>query len=227
VTKAAVLYVFRCLVDSDIPMNAGCLKPIEIVLPEGSILNPNPPAAVAGGNVETSQAVVDALFGALNVMAASQGTMNNLTFGDANQQYYETIGGGSGAGPDFDGVAAIQTHMTNSRLTDPEILEARYPVLVEEFSIRKGSGGQGAHKGGDGAKRRIRFLRDMQVGILSTRRETDSFGLNGGNAGARGVNTLIRANGERISMQGRDEADVKAGDAIEIETPGGGGFGKN
>jgi 5-oxoprolinase (ATP-hydrolysing) len=226
VTKAAVLYVFRCLVDSDIPMNAGCLKSIEIVLPEGSILNPNPPAAVAGGNVETSQAVVDALFGALNVTAASQGTMNNLTFGDANHQYYETIGGGSGAGPDFDGVAAIQTHMTNSRLTDPEILEARYPVLVEEFSIRKGSGGQGAHKGGDGAKRRIRFLSDMQVGILSTRRETDPFGLNGGKAGARGLNTLIRADGERLSMQGRDEAEVKAGDAIEIETPGGGGYGK-
>ena len=226
VTKAAVLYVFRCLVDSDIPMNAGCLKPIEIVLPKGSILNPNPPAAVAGGNVETSQAVVDALFAALGVVAASQGTMNNLTFGDDEHQYYETIGGGSGAGPDFDGVAAIQSHMTNSRLTDPEILEARYPVIVEEFSIRKGSGGKGAHKGGDGATRRIRFLRDMRVGILSTRRDTDPFGLNGGEAGARGVNTLIRADGERISMRGRDEAEVNAGDAIEIETPGGGGYGK-
>ncbi len=227
VTKAAVLYVFRCLVDDDIPMNAGCLKPIEIVLPEASVLNPNPPAAVAGGNVETSQAVVDALFGALGVVAASQGTMNNFTFGDADHQYYETIGGGSGAGADFDGVAAIQSHMTNSRLTDPEILESRYPVIVEEFSIRKGSGGKGAHRGGDGVKRRIRFRRDMQVGILSTRRETVPFGLCGGEDGARGVNTLIRADGEKISMSGRDEAVVKAGDAIEIETPGGGGFGKD
>jgi 5-oxoprolinase (ATP-hydrolysing) len=226
VTKAAVLYVFRCLVDGDIPMNAGCLKPIEIVLPEGSVLNPNPPAAVAGGNVETSQAVVDALFGALGVAAASQGTMNNLTFGDSDHQYYETIGGGSGAGPDFDGVAAIQSHMTNSRLTDPEILESRYPVIVEAFSIRKGSGGKGTHKGGDGVRRRIRFRRDMQVGILSTRRETDPFGLSGGEDGARGINTLIRADGEKISMRGRDQAVVKAGDAIEIETPGGGGFGK-
>jgi 5-oxoprolinase (ATP-hydrolysing) len=226
VTKAAVLYVFRCLVADDIPMNAGCLKPIEIVLPEGSVLNPKPPAAVAGGNVETSQAVVDALFGALGVVAASQGTMNNLTFGNSDHQYYETIGGGSGAGPDFDGVASIQTHMTNSRLTDPEILEARYPVIVEAFSIRKGSGGGGAHRGGDGTLRRIRFREDMQVGILSTRRETDPFGLCGGEPGARGLNTLIRADGERISMRGRDEAAVKAGDAIEIQTPGGGGFGK-
>jgi 5-oxoprolinase (ATP-hydrolysing) len=226
VTKAAVLYVFRCLVDSDIPMNDGCLEPIEIVLPEGSILNPKPPAAVAGGNVETSQAIVDTLFGALGVMAASQGTMNNLTFGNTKHQYYETIGGGSGAGSNFDGVAAIQSHMTNSRLTDPEILEARYPVIVEEFSIRNGSGGKGAHQGGNGVKRRIRFRQDMQVGILSTRRETDPFGLNGGKAGARGMNSLIRSDGERTRLQGRDEAEVKAGDAIEIETPGGGGYGK-
>ncbi len=226
VTKAAVLYVFRCLVESDIPMNAGCLTPIEIVLPEGSVLNPRPPAAVAGGNVETSQAIVDALFGALGVVAAAQGTMNNLTFGDDDHQYYETIGGGSGAGPDFDGVAAIQSHMTNSRLTDPEILESRFPVLVEEFSIRENSGGNGAHKGGDGVRRRIRFRQDMRVGILSTRRETNPFGLDGGDSGARGINTLIRADGERISMRGRDEASVKIGDAIEIETPGGGGYGK-
>ena len=167
----------------------------------------------------------EGMFGALGVVAASQGTMNNLTFGNAEHQYYETIGGGSGAGPDFDGVAAIQSHMTNSRLTDPEILEARYPVIVEEFSIRQGSGGKGAHHGGDGVKRRIRFREDMQVGILSTRRDTDPFGLSGGKDGARGINTLIRADGERIKMQGRDEAAVKAGDAIEIETPGGGGFG--
>ena len=225
VTKAAVLYVFRCLVDTDIPMNAGCLRPIEIVLPEGSILNPRPPAAVAGGNVETSQAVVDALFGALGVMAASQGTMNNLTFGNARHQYYETIAGGSGAGKNFDGTSAVQTHMTNSRLTDPEILETRYPVIVEEFSIRKGSGGRGAHWGGDGVVRRIRFREDMHVGILSTRRETEPFGLAGGKPGARGANTLIRANGEKIAMDGRDEAEAKSGDTVEVKTPGGGGFG--
>src|SRR6185437_2698257 len=157
VTKAAVLYVFRCLVDSDIPMNAGCLKPLEIVVPEGTLLNPRPPAAVAGGNVETSQAVTDALFGALGVMAAAQGTMNNLTFGNARHQYYETICGGAGAGADFDGQSAVHTHMTNSRLTDPEVLESRYPVLLEEFAIRDGSGGQGRHKGGDGVIRRLRF----------------------------------------------------------------------
>ena len=225
VTKAAVLYVFRCLVDSDIPMNAGCLRPLEIVVPEGSLLNPCAPAAVAGGNVETSQAVVDALFGCLGVLAASQGTMNNLTFGNERHQYYETICGGAGAGPEFDGQSCVHTHMTNSRLTDPEILEDRYPVVVEEFSIRKGSGGDGKHRGGDGARRRIRFREAMKAAILSTRRETDPFGLEGGHAGARGRTTLIRKNGERVVLKGCDEAGVQAGDAIEIETPGGGGFG--
>ncbi len=177
VTKAAVLYVFRCLVRDDIPMNAGCLRPLKIIVPEGSLLKPRPPAAVAAGNVETSQAVVDALFGALDVMAAAQGTMNNLTFGNARHQYYETICGGAGAGRDFDGASAVHTHMTNSRLTDPEILEARYPVIVEEFAIRRGSGGCGAHRGGDGAMRRITFREAMNVAILSTRRETVPFGL--------------------------------------------------
>jgi 5-oxoprolinase (ATP-hydrolysing) len=226
VTKAAVLYVFRCLVDNDIPMNAGCLKPLDIHVPEGSLLNPNPPAAVAGGNVETSQAVVDALFGALGVLAASQGTMNNLTCGNAQHQYYETICGGAGAGRDFDGQSAVHTHMTNSRLTDPEVLEARYPVLLEEFSIRAGSGGRGAHKGGDGTFRRIRFREAMTAAVLSTRRETAPFGLSGGEDAMPGANMVIRQNGEMIALAGRDEIELEAGDEIVIATPGGGGFGE-
>ncbi len=226
VTKAAVLYVFRCLVDSDIPMNAGCLRPLDIVLPEGSLLSPNPPAAVAGGNVETSQAVVDALFGALGVVAAAQGTMNNLTFGNARHQYYETICGGAGAGNGFDGQSAVHTHMTNSRLTDPEVLEARYPVLVGEFSIRRGSGGLGRFRGGDGVLRRIRFREPMSLAILSTRRETAPFGLAGGEDALPGANMIIRADGETIALKGRDEIAVEAGDEILIATPGGGGFGK-
>jgi 5-oxoprolinase (ATP-hydrolysing) len=225
VTKAAVLYVFRCLVDGDIPMNAGCLKPLQIIVPRGSLLNPNPPAAVAAGNVETSQAVVDALFGALGVLAASQGTMNNLTFGNANYQYYETICGGAGAGRDFDGASAVHTHMTNSRLTDPEILEARYPVLLEEFSIREHSGGAGKHRGGNGVIRRIRFREAMNAAILSTRRETSPFGLNGGGDASRGLTTIIRANGACEILKGQDETAVAAEDSIEIATPGGGGFG--
>jgi 5-oxoprolinase (ATP-hydrolysing) len=225
VTKAAVLYVFRCLVEADIPMNAGCLRPLEIVVPDGSLLHPRSPGAVAAGNVETSQAVVDALFGCLGVLAASQGTMNNLTFGNARHQYYETICGGAGAGRNFDGQSAVHTHMTNSRLTDPEVLEARYPVIVEEFSIRHGSGGAGAHSGGDGARRRIRFREAMIAAILSTRRDTDPFGLEGGAAGARGTTTVLRTDGRREILKGQDETDVAAGDAIEIETPGGGGFG--
>jgi 5-oxoprolinase (ATP-hydrolysing) len=225
VTKAAVLYVFRCLVDSDIPMNAGCLKPLEIVVPEGSLLKPCPPGAVAAGNVETSQAIVDALFGALGVMAAAQGTMNNLTFGNERHQYYETVCGGSGAGATFDGQSAVHTHMTNSRLTDPEVLETRYPVLVEAFAIRTGSGGKGAHKGGDGTTRRIRFLEAMTAAILSTRRETEPFGLAGGGAGSKGRNSVIRRDGTEIALKGCDEIDVAPGDVIIIETPGGGGFG--
>ncbi len=226
VTKAAVLYVFRCLVDSDIPMNAGCLKPLEILVPEGSLLNPHPPAAVAGGNVETSQAVVDVLFGALGVMAAAQGTMNNLTFGNQSHQYYETICGGAGAGADFDGQSAVHTHMTNSRLTDPEVLEARYPVLLEEFAIREGSGGEGAHKGGDGVIRRIRFRERMTAAILSTRRETMPFGLAGGRDAKPGGNMVIRKNGGMMALAGRDEIELEAGDEIVIATPGGGGFGE-
>jgi 5-oxoprolinase (ATP-hydrolysing) len=225
VTKAAVLYVFRCLVPGDIPLNAGCLKPLDIILPEFSLLNPRYPAAVAGGNVETSQAVVDALFGALGVMAAAQGTMNNLTFGNADHQYYETICGGAGAGADFDGASAAHTHMTNSRLTDPEVLEARYPVLLEEFAIRHDSGGRGRHRGGNGALRRIRFREPMTAAILSTRRDTEPFGLAGGEAGLPGANMIIRADGEAIALRGRDEIAVDGGDQILIATPGGGGFG--
>ncbi|HEY0107383.1 MAG TPA: hydantoinase B/oxoprolinase family protein, partial [Rhizomicrobium sp.] len=226
VTKAAVLYVFRCLVDSDIPMNAGCLRPLEIVVPDGSLLKPRPPGAVAAGNVETSQAVVDCLFGALGVLAASQGTMNNLTFGNARHQYYETICGGAGAGRGFDGQSAVHTHMTNSRLTDPEVLETRYPVVLEEFRIRGGSGGAGAHRGGDGTVRRLRFREAMSCAILSTRRDTAPFGLEGGGDGAKGRNTVIRKDGMRVTLKGCDEIDIAAGDAIEIETPGGGGFEK-
>ena len=225
VTKAAVLYVFRCLVTDEIPLNAGCLKPLEIVVPEGSLLNPHYPAAVAGGNVETSQAVVDALFGALGVMAAAQGTMNNLTFGNAAHQYYETICGGAGAGSEFDGASAVHTHMTNSRLTDPEVLETRYPVLLEEFAIREDSGGRGRHEGGDGVLRRIRFCEPMTVAILSTRRETEPFGLAGGEAGLPGANLVIRADGETVALRGRDELAVEPGDQIVVATPGGGGYG--
>jgi len=226
VTKAAVLYVFRCLVKGDIPMNAGCLRPIEIVVPEGSLLNPRPPAAVAGGNVETSQAAVDALFGALGVLAASQGTMNNLTFGNADYQYYETICGGSGAGADFDGQSAVHTHMTNSRLTDPEVLEARYPVILEEFAIRHQSGGKGAHRGGDGTVRRIRMLEPMTAAFLSMRRETAPFGLMGGEPGAMGKNLVLRAHNVVETLGGRAEVELDAGDEIVIATPGAGGYGK-
>jgi len=226
VTKAAVLYVFRCLVDGDIPMNAGCLKPLDIIVPRGTLLNPEPPGAVAAGNVETSQAVCDALFGCLGVLAACQGTMNNLTFGNERHQYYETICGGAGAGADFDGQSAVHTHMTNSRLTDPEVLETRYPVLLEQFSIREGSGGAGLHHGGDGVIRRIRFREAMNAAILSTRRETSPFGLAGGGEAQRGITTIIRTNGARETLKHADETKVAPGDCIEIATPGGGGFGE-
>ncbi|OYX35307.1 MAG: 5-oxoprolinase [Caulobacterales bacterium 32-69-10] len=225
VCRAALLYVLRTLVDDEIPLNDGCLRPVTMIVPEGSMLNPRYPAAVVAGNVETSQAVVDALYGALGVMAAAQGTMNNLTFGDERRQYYETIAGGSGAGPGFDGAHAVQTHMTNSRLTDPEVLEARFPVLVEAFKVRRGSGGQGAHRGGDGVVRRLRFLQPMTAAILSDRRRVAPFGLAGGGAGALGRNSVARADGTVEALAGTDVAQMAAGDAIVIETPGGGGFG--
>ena len=226
VCRAAVLYVFRTLVDDDIPLNAGCLKPIDIIAPVGCMLNPRYPAAVVAGNVETSQCVTDALYGALGVLAASQGTMNNFTFGNDTYQYYETICGGAGAGPDFDGQSAVQTHMTNSRLTDPEVLEWRFPVRVDGFSIRRGSGGAGAHTGGDGVVRRIRFLAAMSAGILSNHRRIAPFGLNGGGAGQVGVNRIERADG-RIEPLGPTAAvELQPGDVFVIETPGGGGYGE-
>ena len=225
ITTAAVLYVFRTLVDNDIPLNEGCLRPLEIIVPEGCLLNPRPPAAVVAGNVETSQLIVDALYGALRVMAASQGTMNNLTFGNERYQYYETICGGSGAGPGFDGTSAVHTHMTNSRLTDPEVLELRYPVLVEEFAIRHGSGGVGRQRGGDGVIRRIRFREPMQAAILSGRRVAAPFGLGGGDAGLRGANRIERADGTVEPLGACAQTAVQAGDCLVIETPGGGGYG--
>lgn len=225
ICRAAALYVFRTLVDDEIPMNDGCLRPVELVIPEGSMLRPRYPAAVVAGNVETSQVVVDALYGALGVMAGAQGTMNNFTFGDERRQYYETICGGSGAGPDFAGTDAVQTHMTNSRLTDPEVLETRYPVLVEAFSIRRGSGGSGAHRGGDGVVRRIGFRESMTATLLSNRRRVPPFGLQGGGPGAAGKAWVERADGTIRPMAATDLVEVGAGDAIVIETPGGGGWG--
>lgn len=226
ITRAAALYVFRTLVDDAIPLNEGCLKPIELIVPEGSMLNPRYPAAVVAGNVETSQAVVDTLYGALGVLAASQGTMNNFTFGDDARQYYETIAGGSGAGPDFGGTSAVQTHMTNSRLTDPEVLETRFPVLLEEFSIRRGSGGAGRWTGGDGAVRRVRFLEPMTAAILSNRRRVPPFGVDGGKPGAAGINRIERADGTVAPLASTAEVCMAPGDVFVIETPGGGGFGE-
>lgn len=225
ITRAVVLYVFRTLVKADIPLNEGCLKPITIVVPQPSMLAPRDPAAVVAGNVETSQALTDALYGALGVMAAAQGTMNNLSFGNRNHQYYETIGGGSGAGPGFAGAAAVQTHMTNSRLTDPEVLESRFPVRVECFEIREGSGGAGRHRGGDGVRRRLRFLEPMEVMILANRRRIPPYGCAGGSPGAPGRNWLERACGETVPLGSCDRVQAQAGDLVVIETPGGGGYG--
>lgn len=225
VCKAAVLYVFRTLVADAIPLNAGCLRPLEIRIPEGSLLNPRYPAAVAAGNVETSQHIVDALYGALGILAASQGTMNNLTFGNARYQYYETICGGAGAGAEFDGADAVHTHMTNSRITDPEVLEWRFPVLVERFAIRRGSGGQGRYRGGDGVVRQIRFLEAINLAILSNRRRVAPFGLLGGCPGACGRNIVIRRDGSWEVLGSQAETKMAPGDAFLIETPGGGGYG--
>ncbi|AKB75196.1 N-methylhydantoinase A/acetone carboxylase, beta subunit [Methanosarcina lacustris Z-7289] len=226
VCLAAVLYAFRILVKSDIPLNAGCLRPLEIIIPEGSMLRPEYPAAVVAGNVETSQYIVDAIFGALGTLAASQGTMNNFTFGNSDFQYYETICGGAGAGPGFAGTDAVHTHMTNSRITDPEILETRFPVLLEEFSIRQESGGEGKFRGGNGVIRKIRFLKDMNAAILSSHRKLPPFGLKGGMPGECGKNTLIHRDGSIIEVGGQAEIKLKSGDVFVIETPGGGGYGE-
>ncbi|HEV8445050.1 MAG TPA: hydantoinase B/oxoprolinase family protein [Steroidobacteraceae bacterium] len=225
VTRAAVLYVFRTLVDDEIPMNAGCLKPLKLIVPEGCMLAPRFPAAVVAGNVETSQVVTDCLYRALGVLAGSQGTMNNFTFGNQQYQYYETIAGGSGAGPDFDGTDAVQTHMTNSRLTDPEVLEWRFPVRLESFRIRRGSGGQGLHRGGDGVERRIRFLEDMTAVMLANHRRIAPFGVAGGADGDLGRNWVERSTGARDTFGATFTTDMRRDDVIVIQTPGGGGFG--
>ncbi len=226
VCRAAVLYVFRSLVNDDIPLNSGCLKPIRIVLPEGSMLHPRYPAAVVAGNVETSQIITDCLYGALGALAASQGTMNNLTFGNDRYQYYETICGGSGAGADFDGTDAVHTHMTNSRLTDPEVLEWRFPVVLDDFRIRHGSGGSGAHRGGDGTLRRIRFMAAMTAAILSSHRVVPPFGVAGGEPGEVGLNWVERASGEIVALAGCDKIEMGPGDVFVVQTPTGGGFGR-
>jgi 5-oxoprolinase (ATP-hydrolysing) len=226
VTTAAVLYVFRTLVNDDIPLNAGCLKPLQIILPEACMLNPQSPAAVVAGNVETSMCVTNALYGALGAMAASQCTMNNFTFGNARYQYYETIAGGSGAGPEFDGTSVVQTHMTNSRLTDPEVLEFRFPVRLESYEIRVNSGGAGRWQGGDGGIRRVRFLEPMTASILSNGRTVGAFGMAGGEAGAVGENYIERADGRVEKLAHIGQVEVHAEDVIVICTPGGGGYGK-
>ena len=225
VVRAAVLYVMRLMVGRSIPLNDGFLRPVEIVIPEGSMLSPRHPAAVVAGNVEVSQVVTDALLGAFGVMAASQGTMNNLTFGDDRRQYYETIAGGAGGSADGPGASAVQTHMTNSRLTDPEVLETRFPVLLEAFAIRTGSGGAGAQPGGDGTVRRLRFREPMRAAILSNRRRVAPFGLAGGKPGTVGVNSVRRADGTVEPLGSTAAVEMAAGDVFVIETPGGGGWG--
>ncbi len=225
VTRAAVLYVFRVMVDDDIPMNAGCLRPINIVIPPRSMLSPEYPAAVVAGNVEVSQAVTDTLFGALGALAAAQGTMNNLNFGNARYQYYETICSGSPAGPGFPGTDAVHTHMTNTRLTDPEVLEFRYPVVLEDFHIRTGSGGRGKWNAGDGVRRTIRFLETMECTILSGHRRVQPFGLAGGEPGQIGENWVRRTDGRMERLQGADATTLYAGDAVIIQTPTAGGYG--
>jgi len=235
VCMAAVLYVFRTLVNDDIPLNAGCLKPIKVIIPAGSMLNPNPPASVVAGNVETSSCITNALYGALGVMAASQCTMNNFTFGNARYQYYETISGGSGAGAlidntgkvigGFNGTSVVQTHMTNSRLTDPEVFEFRFPVRLESYEIREGSGGAGHWRGGNGGVRRVRFLETMTASILSNGRKEGAFGAAGGLPGQVGINRVVRATGQVEELGHIGQADMLPGDVFEIHTPGGGGFG--
>ena len=226
VARAAVLYVFRCLVDDEIPLNEGCLKPLEIVIPEGSMIRPRYPAAVVAGNVETSQVIVDTLLGALGVVAASQGTMNNLTWGNARHQYYETLCGGTGAGADFDGTDAVHSHMTNSRLTDPEVLEWRFPVRLEEFRTRDASGGAGRQRGGSGVLRRLRFLEAMTANILANRRRVPPYGLAGGEPGLAGRNWVERVDGSIEELPARARVEVRAGDCFVVETPGGGGYGE-
>jgi 5-oxoprolinase (ATP-hydrolysing) len=225
VATAAVLYVFRTLVADDIPLNDGCLRPLLIVVPPDTMLSPTYPAAVVAGNVETSQAVTGALYAALGVQAEGSGTMNNVTFGNARHQYYETVASGSGAGDGFDGAAVVQTHMTNSRLTDPEVLEWRFPVLVDSFAVRRGSGGAGQWRGGDGGVRRLRFREPMTVSTLSGHRRVPPYGMAGGAPGALGRNYVERAGGEVVELSGADSVEVGVDDLLVVETPGGGGYG--
>ena len=226
VCKAAILYVFRTLVNDDIPLNEGCLKPIKLVLPQRSMITPEYPAAVMAGNIEVSQAITNALYGALGVMAASQGTMNNIFYGNDRYQNYDTVCGGTGAGPDHPGTSAVHSHMTNTRMTDPEVLESRFPVRLEEFSIRQGSGGAGRRRGGDGVVRKLRFLEPMTATVLSSHRVVPPFGLAGAEPGRCGNNYVVRANGDAVQVKGNDEVKMNTGDLFVMETPGGGGFGK-
>ena len=226
ICRAAVLYVFRCLVGADIPMNEGCLKPLDLRVPDGSMINPAWPAAVIAGNTEVSQAITETLFGALGVLAGSQGTMNNFVYGNDVHQNYETICGGTGAGNGFPGAHGVHSHMTNTRMTDPEVLETRFPVRLEQFELRRGSGGAGRWHGGDGIVRALRFLEEMTVTVLSSHRETAPFGVAGGAPGKSGVNAVHRADGSVERLRGNDSAQMYPGDVFVMETPGGGGFGK-
>ena len=226
VCSAVVLYVFRTLVGADVPMNEGCLKPLKIVAPEGSMINPVHPAAVVAGNTEVSQSIADCLYGALGVIAGSQGTMNNFVWGKERLQNYETICGGTGAGPGFSGTSAVHSHMTNIRMTDPEVLEKRFPVRVDEFSIREGSGGKGCNRGGDGIVRKLRFLDSMTVTTLTSHRVTRPFGVDGGEDGAAGENSVERAAGGVEYLAGNDHTDVVLGDVFVMKTPSGGGWGR-
>jgi 5-oxoprolinase (ATP-hydrolysing) len=225
VVQAAVIYVLRSLVAERIPLNGGCLEPVAIAIPPGSLLDPPRGSAVVGGNVETSQRVVDVLLGAIGRVAASQGTMNNVAFGDETFGYYETIGGGAGAGPDFDGASGVHTHMTNTRITDPEILEARHPVRLVAFALRRGSGGAGRHRGGDGLVRRYRFLAPVTASLLTERRTCAPYGLAGGSPGARGRNAVARRDGRVEELPSHVVVALAPGDELVIETPGGGGYG--
>jgi 5-oxoprolinase (ATP-hydrolysing) len=226
VVASAVIYVLRTLINEEIPLNGGFLKPVRLTIPHPCLLSPTQGAAVVGGNVETSSRITDVLLQAFGAVAGAQGTMNNFTFGDDSFGYYETIGGGTGAGPDWDGKSGLHAHMSNTRITDAEILERRYPIILHEFSIRTGSGGAGKHRGGDGVVREVEFLKPMSAGILSERRVFAPYGLAGGQPGKRGLNLLIRKGGHVIGLGGKNEVRVAPGDRIRLETPGGGGFGQ-
>jgi 5-oxoprolinase (ATP-hydrolysing) len=226
VCKAAVLYVFRTLIADNIPLNEGCMKPLRLIIPPCTMISPEYPAAVISGNTEVSQAITDALFGALGLLASSQGTMNNFIYGNATHQNYETICGGTGAGPDHPGTSAVHSHMTNTRMTDPEVVEWRFPVQVASFSIRHGSGGTGKFPGGDGVVRRIRFLEPMTATILSSHRETEPYGLAGGGPGKKGANSVEHPDGTITVLAGNDEVFLSPNDIFVIKTPGGGGYGK-